>query len=93
MIPISVTSQGDEIARGQSSADPLGRDSLDRGLVAAPRSTIGKRAARLKPNFYSNVLSQPPSRCGMLNFWATRSDLAPATTNRNAWLFPTKRSD
>jgi hypothetical protein len=28
MIPISVTSQGDEIARGQSSADPLGRDLL-----------------------------------------------------------------
>jgi hypothetical protein len=36
MIPISVTSQGDEIARGQSSADPLGRDPLDRGLLAAP---------------------------------------------------------
>jgi hypothetical protein len=36
MIPISVTSQGDEIARGQSSADPLRRDPFDSGLVAAP---------------------------------------------------------
>jgi hypothetical protein len=84
MIPISMTSQGDdEIARGQGSADPLGRESLDRDRTALPNSTIRKRSARLKPDFNSNVLSKPSSRCRMLIFRATRCGFACRNNESN----------
>jgi len=84
MIPILMTSQGDEIARGQSSADPLGRDPLrSRPYRRSPLTTIVKRAAGLKLNFYSNVLSQPASRYGMLLFQATRRGIASRNNESN----------
>jgi hypothetical protein len=58
MIPISMTSQGGEITRGQSPVDPPSRDPLDRRRITAPPNHYRKASGRIEGQFQFISLKQ-----------------------------------